>query len=215
MDSKRVFIGVYKDTNQESLFYQKDNGLFRDLIKSRSVSIDELESNLIPYDSFYDNIIEHSSKAISYANRHDNIIKHKSKFRRTMIKLYNYDRMQKVSLKRTFIGNSYVITKILNRDFFGFSSFKTTYSSQKLGDKILLYSEGYDLEYSDFIGIENNEYYKDLFYPEKGDIYISIDDLKPASLELNIHDTVVEKQKLLEKYRTYKKGGNKWKEYLN
>ena len=77
MDSKRVFIGVYKDTNQESLFYQKDNGLFRDLIKSRSVSIDELESNLIPYDSFCDNIIEHSSKAISYDSFYANIIEHK------------------------------------------------------------------------------------------------------------------------------------------
>lgn len=215
MDSKRVFIGVYKDTNQESLFYQKDNGLFRDLIKSRSVSIDELESNLISYDSFCDNIIEHSSKAISYDSFYANIIEHKSKFKRNMIKLYNYDRMQKVSLKRVFIGNSYVVAKILNRDFFGFSSCTTTYSSQKLGDRILLYSEDYDLEYSDFIDIENNEYYKNLFCPEKGDIYISIDDLKPASLELNIHDTVVEKQKLLEKYRTYKKGGNKWKEYLN
>ena len=37
-----------------------------------------------------------------------------------MIKLYNYDRMQKVSLKRVFIGNSYVVAKILNRDFLVF-----------------------------------------------------------------------------------------------
>ncbi len=187
MDSQRVFIGVYKDTNQESLFYRKDNGLFQDLIQKRYVFIDELESTLIPY---------------------GDIIKQKSIFKGSIISLYNYDRMQKVSLNRVFIGNSYVVTEILGKKFFGVSSVLTTFNSKMLDDRILLYSESDYLEYSDFIGIENNECYKYLSFPQMGDIYVPLRDLKPASLELNIHDHVVEKQKLLEKYRTYKKGGN-------
>lgn len=187
MDSQRVFIGVYKDTNQESLFYRKDNGLFQDLIQKRYALIDELESTLIPY---------------------GDIIKQKSIFKGNIIRLYNYDRMQEISLNRVFIGNSYVVTEILDKKFFGVSSVLTTFNSKMLDDRILLYSESDYLEYSDFIGIENNECYKYLFCPQIGDIYVPLRDLKPVSLEFNIHDHVIEKRELLKKYRAYKKGGN-------
>lgn len=187
MDSQRVFIGVYKDTNQESLFYRKDNGLFQDLIQNRYVFIDELESTLVPY---------------------DNIIKQKSIFKGSIIRLYNYDRMQEISLNRVFIGNSYVVTEILDRKFFGVSSILTTFNTEELDDCILLYSKSSYLTCSDFIGIENNKCYKYLFCPKKGEINAPLRDLKPASLELDIHDPVIEKRELLKKYRAYKKGGN-------
>lgn len=69
---------------------------------------------------------------------------------------------------------------------------------------LLLYSTDDYLKYSDFIDIESN-HYKSLFYPSIGDVYISLKTLKTASIELGICNPVVEKQKLLEKYREYKK----------
>lgn len=121
------------------------------------------------------------------------------------MKLYNLDKMQKISLNRVFIGNSYIVTEIIQREWKDDSSVLTSFNSKMLEANILLYSTDDYLKYSDFIDIESNNHYKCLFYPSRGDVYISLKTLKAASIELGICGPVVVKQKLLEKYREYKK----------
>ena len=189
MDKSKVYIGVYKDSVQESLFYQKDSSTYYDLKQKKKVSSTEIEeSSLIPY---------------------NDIIRCKSRFKINIIRLYDLDRMQRIALNRLYIGNIYQIVQIEDRKYFGDSPLnigtETHVQGKLLIENRLLNSTSQYLDNADFIDIENSDFYKNPYYPEVGDIYIDTDKLKPAFVELGINTLQIEKGKLLEKYREYKR----------
>jgi len=192
LDISKVYIGVYETNNEESLFYKIDFNNYYDIKLKRNVSYEEIQKNsLIPYNS---------------------IIKSKGNSEKTIINLYDLDRIEKIKLSRVYIGSSYQITEVLGRDIrrYGPGMFDTitTTSVNKIlveEDLLLLATSDY-LDYADFINLENGDKYKTPYYPEYGDIYIPIkNNIITAAFELNICGKDVEKKKLLEKYREYKR----------
>jgi len=191
MDKSRVYIGVYIENNQESLFYQKDINKYYDLKQKKNVSLCELQSNcLVPY---------------------KDIIKCCSNIKRNIIKLYDLDRMKKVSLDRLFIGNIYQITEIVSQEYYGTNLWdagvNTEFKVSLQNENILLLALSKDKKNTDFRNMENGTEYKNLFIPNLGDFYVSNkpQDLRLASIELSINSKEIEKGKLLEKYREYKR----------
>lgn len=187
MDKNKIYIGVYKSNNQESLFYPKTSDTYYDLKQKKVVHIKEIsEDSLILY---------------------NDIIECKSSFKRNNIKLYDLDRMKKISLNRVFIGNSYQITRIISKEYFGttfWNSGSTTHFERKLLEKdlLLIFNGNY---YDRFKSLETGNSYGYLFNPSIGDIYVDDDNLKPAATELDINNQSIQKGKLLEKYREYKR----------
>lgn len=191
MDKSKVYIGVYISDNQESLFYQKNINTFYDLKRKKIVSSVEIDK---------DSLIQYND-----------IINCKSNFKGNIIKLYDLDRMEKVFLSRVYIGSSYQVTEILGRRSFGRKLLdmgtETKFKAALLKKNMLLMSSGNLLDYSDFMDLENGEFYSNIYHPEIGDAYIPIDNgnLKPAATILGIESFNVEKGILLEKYRDYKR----------
>lgn len=192
LDMNNVYIGVYEINNQESLFYRVDFDTYYDLKLKKNVSSKEIEENSL---ILCNDVIECDK------NTEKNIIK-----------LYDLDRIEKVSLSRVYIGSSYQVVKIVNREieYYGESvldsKITTTVKNDIMDENLLLLATSGNLDYADFINLENGDVYKTPCYPEYGDIYIPIkNNLTTAAFELNVSGVSVEKGKLLEKYREYKR----------
>lgn len=192
MDRTRVYIGVYENSNQESLFYQKDNDTYCDLRYKKDVSFSEIQKDsLIPYNK---------------------IIKGDAFFKGSIIKLYELDRMKEISLSRTFIGNVCQIIDIKWRQDYGDfwrSGSVCKAESICLKEDILLFSLEHNIRLAedDFKDIENGNRYDRPYRYKVGSIYISParDHLRPAASVLGINSSNIQKGKLLEKYREYKR----------
>lgn len=198
MDRTRVYIGVYENSNQESLFYQKDNNTYYDLQFQSNVSYNEIQKgSLIPYNK---------------------IIKGDASLRGSIIKLYEADRMKKMSLNRVFIGNVCKVDSVKiegkmygdRRSFWTNGSVMESIKYSIVKQDALLYSSDSDiilLKYADFKDIENGIHYEWEVFHEVNDIFISTEDIdiRPAKGVLGINSHHIQKGKLLEKYREYKK----------
>mgnify|MGYP003292112326 FL=1 len=126
------------------------------------------------------------------------------------LKIYNQQRLQQVSLSRVFIGDVLQVVEITEKKYGRGFTVYTKFNTIPVKQNQLLLSTSNNLEYADFINLENNQRYKNLWSPHIGDYYISIrrEYLKLANEVLNIRDSKIEKGKLLKRYRDYK-GGRK------
>ena len=189
MNINNLYIGVYKETNNESLFYKVNKNIYRDIKNhSRKVSGSELDiSSLIPYTT-----IDRTNK---------------SKTRFKALKIYNHDRMEEMSLNRVFIGDILQVTEILKKEYGRGFTIHTRFNTTTVKAERLLLATNKDLESSYFIDLESNLVYSNPYSPHYGDYYISTksEHLKLASQVFNISNTTIEKGKLLKKYREYKK----------
>ena len=193
MNKDNLYIGVYKETNEESLFYKNSDEDYKDLKNhNKKVASENLD---IP-------------SLISFSTL-DKSIEAKTRF--GALKIYNQDRLQQVSLSRVFIGNVYQITEISERKRSGSNwwdyTVETSFKAHIIKKGALLLATMSMPKYSDFIDLENNQLYKIEFAPEESDYYIPTDasKLKLVGSILKISDSTVEKGKLLEKYREYKR----------
>ena len=103
MKTINLSIGVYKVNFHESLFKKKDSSTYYDIKERKTVPVEEIdETSLIPYDDIF--------------NCH-------APFRSNIVKIYDLDRMKKISLNKVFVGDLYQITKVIDRKFYhGFST---------------------------------------------------------------------------------------------
>ena len=196
MNRQRVYIGVYKKNNQESLFYQEDIGLFYDLKQKKMIFSYELEENLIPY---------------------SNIIKEERRFKKDIIKLYDLDRMKKISLNRVLIGKVFELEDVHIINDFNFSlekldiSYKGTASNKLIKEDALLLSnelfcDGIE-DVVDLMDIETGIWYNENIDLKNGTQYVprTKNTLCYAKDVMKIDVETMEKGKLLEKYREYKR----------
>ena len=189
MNKDNLYIGVYKDTNEESLFYKISDAVYKDLKKhNKKVSSDSLDvSSLVPFSTL------------------DKSIQVKTRF--GALKIYNQQRLQQVSLSRVFIGDVLQVVEITEKKYGRGFTVYTKFNTIPVKQNQLLLSTSKNLEYADFINLENNQRYKNLWSPKIGNYYISTqrEHLRLANEVLNINDSTIEKGKLLIKYRDYKK----------
>jgi len=193
MKQQNVYIGVYND-NGESLFYKEDDNTYYDLKKKEKVDFNEINIDfLIPY---------------------QDVIKCRLNTRRNIIRLYDINRLQKITINKLFIADSYIVTEITDRKLvikdnelfptLGHDVCTVTDSKGKIlkRDMLLeLHSSEPISCYYEFIDMETREKYERPFMPETGDIYIR--NIRPAADELGIYNQKMEKRKILEKYREY------------
>jgi len=201
MDKNKVYIGVYKDNNKESLFYQKDINTYYDLKEKSKVNSNEIHKNsLIPY---------------------KDIIECKSSLKRNIIKLYDLDRIQKISLNKVFLGDIFEMENVcISREFNQTEDRLDIETSEgcfvkKVKESALLLAlssffeknEDVDIHYDNFIDMETGTIYDDEVVVQNGTQYLprTSEYLIPIKKVIYIKDEKIEKGKLLEKYRDYKK----------
>lgn len=193
MNKKNVFVGLYQD-GKESLFYiETENGNIYDLKLKRKVVFEELQpKSFIPF---------------------NDIIECKSNRKRKIVKVYEKNRMIKVKLSRVYIGKVYYIEKVVNSNYYNPSGNwldgVSTYEVEKkmLAKNVLLFADTDMIDYADFINLETNQKYSYSWIPKSGDIYVPVnyDNLKPFYSIVPVSKTEMEKGKVLERYRKYKK----------
>lgn len=191
MKTVNLSIGVYKVDFHESLFLKKDSFTYYDIKERKTVPVEEIdETSLISYDDIF--------------NCH-------SPFRSNIVKIYDLDRMKKISLNKVFIGNLYQIMKVVDRKFYhGF--FVVSQVQSKLFQENLLLElvHGIPDQYSSatFKNMESGTLYEKSFLPSIGDFYIETD---PGQIKLfsdiaGVSQIEMNKGKILEKYRIWKNG---------
>lgn len=186
MKTINVSIGVYKVDCHESLFRKNDSSTYYDLKERKNVSVDEVDlSSFFPYNSLI--------------NCHPHL-------RRNIIKLYDLDRMRKVSLSKVFIGNLYQISQVVGRYYSSGDNVVSRVTSKCVQKDLLLELTNGSLDpcsYVTFQNMENNEVYKEIFLPNVGDFYIdkNSDQIRLFSDIVDVSQIELEKGKILEKYR--------------
>lgn len=188
MNKVRVYIGYYLKDNHESLFYGVDSNYYYDLKKDKKVTNCEIDG-LVPF---------------------NNVIECGIPTKRNIIKCYDIDRMKKVKLDRTFIGNVCLITELENKGIFG-PYISTKFTIETIMENALLYVKNRiylkSLNQAKFQNLEDNEEYQNPSLPRTGNLYIPSkgeNGIKLVSCVLDIHQTEIEKGKLLEKYRDWR-----------
>lgn len=194
MEKKKVYIGVYKENNIESLFFQNGEDSYFDLKKKKNISVSEIDTTSL----------------IHYSE----VINCESNLKSDIIRLYDVDRVQKVSLNKVFIGNIFIVEEAtVTTDYFqigGNIDFvtETVYGVKDTNNKALVFSvDNYpDSRYSDLVDLENSVIYNGHTILQEGSFYISREPehLVPVKTMLGICGETMEKGKLLQKYREYK-----------
>lgn len=199
MRKEQIYIGLYSD-DSESVFLRKNRNQYYDLSAKRKVIPEEIQ-----FDSFvpYINVINPPRICI----------------RGNVLRLYDLDRCKMVSLEKVFIGNLYQVTEILWKQSFGDSLWNlgifSKFCYRIVKRDVLLYKKQNEFK---FMNIETGELYHDSNISirtalqttavEAGDFFVNDDKEEDCALFtsiLDIHETEMEKGKILEKYRDWKR----------
>lgn len=184
MNLRNVYVGMYKNSDTETLFYQKTLMRYIDLMqKNREVYASEI--NLDSLISFQDAIPMKSTK-LEIKGIINVSIDDEEPRKEHIIKAYLKDRKKIISLDQVFISDIYRVKEILNRDIRndknqGLMSADcyTTFRGVLIKQGALLINEGEffkDMEHS--IIIKRNQ------YPEVGELVVIENDrliLAPSS----------------------------------
>ena len=190
MNKIATYIGCYTN-HQESLFYGIDSDTYYDLKADKKVCSREIRE-LIPF---------------------NNVVECWIPTKRNMIRCYDKNRMQKVKLDRTFIGNVYIITDIISEQCYGKSLLNKQFRVDVIEEDVLLTVRNpiylYSLDQAKFFDLETEEEYQNSLLHKVGNIYIPVEQgekgsVTLASVTLGIKQTEIEKGKMLEKYREWR-----------
>lgn len=98
MNTNNVYIGQYKNSSYESLFYKREMDRYEDLKREkRIVSASEIDLNsLVAYREIFPN-------------------QKKDQMRNHIIRVYDMDRREKIELNKVFIGDIYQVSKIVDQ----------------------------------------------------------------------------------------------------
>ncbi len=216
MNLSNVYVGVYKNSDKETLFYQKTLMRYIDLMqKNREVYASEI--NLDSLISFQDAIPMKSTK-LEIKGIINVSIDDEEPRKKHIIKAYLNDRKKIISLDQVSISDIYRVKEILNRDIRndknqGLMSADcyTTFRGVLIKQGALLINEGEffkDMEHS--IIVKRNQ------YPEVGELVVIENDqliLAPSSKtrteKMQPFTSIVPmtskapKEKILTEYRKY------------
>ena len=202
MNLRNVYIGRYKNSNTETLFYQKN--LMRYLnLKEGNKEVYEREINLN-----------------SLISLQDAIPTEKEKLKKTtIVKLYDDDRSRIISLNKLFIGDIYRVTDVLNREI------KNDKNQGLLSGDCYTTFTGILIKQGALL-INEEEFFKDMehsiivkrnYYPEEGELVVIENDqlrlipssktktekLQPFTTIVLMNGNQASKRKILEEYRRY------------
>ena len=216
MNIRDLYVGRYKDSGEEALFYQKSLMKYEDLIHgNREVYRSEINlDSLISYqDAIPKSGIRIAKNVSLYLDNRNEIIRKKA------VELYLDDREKSIPLDRLFIGDIYrvdhiVESKILNSENQGLMSGDcyTTFTGVLIKQGALLINEDEclkDMEHA--ITVKRNH------YPEEGNLVVIEDeqlrlmsDSKTPTQKIEPFTSIVPmkgkdapKSKILSEYRKY------------
>lgn len=216
MDLRNVYVGMYKNSDKETLFYQKTLMRYIDLMQNDK-EVYASEINLDSLISFQDAIPIKSTKLGTKGIINISIDDEKPR-KKYITKLYLSDRKKIISLDKVSIGDIYRVNEILNRNIQNHKNqglmsadCYTTFRGVLIKQGALLINEGEffkDMEHS--IIVKRNQ------YPEVGELVVIENDqliLTPPSKtrteKMQPFTSMVPmtseapKEKILEEYRKH------------